>query len=480
MKLDLQKEKNMNKRITCLISVLLLAISAQGLSAAPLLFDRTEYAARRSRLMDKIPDGIAVFLGATTPAGDREFRQGHDFAYFTGVEIPDAYLIIDGVRKESLLFFTIGEKEAEGEGLSPDLVRNPKDVTGIERILPAEQFGTSLAGLGQRTRIFYTMFKPEELGPENSNEKFNALQRTMTLNPWDGRPTRELQFVKQLRDKFPQVDVRDCSALVWDLRKIKTPAELDVLRRAGRIGVKAHNDLIQSTRPGVSEKALEAVFEFACRVKGAVDMAYEPILMSGKNHAFGHYHKYDRILKDGDFIILDAGPDYADYHVDISTTFPASGAFTPRQKELYEAALAVRNVCQANYRPGVTFRQVGAAVEAMLKEKKLDRFVQDFHGIIRYGGYNHMIGLATHDVTGTFAGPDEVLAPGFVFACDIQLFRLEEEIGIRIEDTIAVTETGYENLSLGVPRTVAEIEALKKTDGLLQIAGEARLKSGKK
>lgn len=470
----------MSKRLMCSVWILLLAISAQGVSAAPLLFDRQEYAARRTRLMDKIPDGIAVFLGATTPAGDREFRQGHDFAYFTGVEIPDAYLIIDGVRKESLLFFTIGEKEAEGEGLSPDLVRNPKDVTGIERILPAEQFGTSLAGLGQRTRIFYTMFKPEELGAENSNEKFNALQRTMTLNPWDGRLTRELQFVKQLRDKFPQVDVRDCSALVWDLRKIKTPAELDVLRRAGRIGVKAHIDLIQSTRPGVSEKALEAVFEFACRVEGAVDMAYEPILMSGKNHAFGHYHKYDRILKDGDFIILDAGPDYADYHVDISTTFPASGTFTPRQKELYEAALAVRNVCQANYRPGVTFRQVGAAVEAMLKEKKLDWFVQDFRGIIRYGGYNHMIGLATHDVTGTFAGPDEVLAPGFVFACDIQLFRLEEEIGIRIEDTIAVTETGYENLSLGVPRTVAEIEALKKTDGLLQIAGEARLKSGKK
>jgi Xaa-Pro aminopeptidase len=480
MKLDLQKEKNMNKRLLCLISVLLLAISAQGVSAAPLLFDRTEYAARRSRLMDKIPDGIAVFLGATTPASDREFRQGHDFAYFTGVEIPDAYLIIDGVRKESLLFFTLGEKEAEGEGLPPDLVRNPKDVTGIERVLPSEQFGTSLAGLSQRTRVFYTMFKPEELGPENSNEKFNALQRTMTLNPWDGRPTRELQFVKQLRDKFPQVDVRDCSALVWDLRKIKTPAELDVLRRAGRIGVKAHNDLIRSTRPGVSEKALEAVFEFACRVEGAVDMAYEPILMSGKNHAFGHYHKYDRVLKDGDFIILDAGPDYADYHVDISTTFPASGTFTPRQKELYETALAVRNVCQANYRPGVTFKQVGAAVEAMLKEKKLDRFVQDFRGIIRYGGYNHMIGLATHDVTGTFAGPDEVLTPGFVFACDIQLFRVEEEIGIRIEDTIAVTETGYENLSLGVPRTVAEIEALKKTDGLLQIAGEPRLKGGKK
>jgi Xaa-Pro aminopeptidase len=470
----------MEKRLRCLGLALLLTILAHTLSAAPLLFDRQEYAARRSRLMDKIPDGIAVILGATSPTGDREFRQGHDFAYFTGVEIPDAYLIIDGIRRESVLFFTIGEKEAEGEGLPLDLIRNPKEITGIEKILSAEQFGAALTGLSQKTRVFYTMFKPEELGAENTNEKWNALQKTMTLNLWDGRLTRELQFVRQLRDKFPPVDVRDCSALVWDLRKIKTPAEIEVLRRAARIGVKAHNALIQSTRPGVSEKALEAVFEFVCRLEGAVDMAYMPILMSGKNHAFGHYHKYDRILKDGDFIILDAGPDHADYHVDISTTFPASGTFTPRQKELYEAALAVRDVCQANYRPGVTFKQVGAAVEAMLKDKGMERFAQDFRGIVRYGGYNHMIGLATHDVTGTFAGPDEVLAPGFVFACDIQLFRLGEEIGIRIEDTIAVTEMGYENLSLGVPRTVADIEALKKNDGLLQIVGETRLKHGKK
>jgi Xaa-Pro aminopeptidase len=470
----------MKKRSRCLVWALLLTISTPAWPAASLLFDRQEYAARRSRLMDKIPDGIAVILGATAPAGDREFRQGHDFAYFTGVEIPDAYLIVDGIRRESLLFFTIGEKEAEAEGIALDLVRDPKGITGIEKALPAEQFGGVLAGLGQKTRVFYTMFKPEELGAENTNEKFNVLQRTMTLNPWDGRLTRELQFVRQLRDKFPQVDVRDCSALVWDLRKIKSSAEIEVMRSAARIGVKAHNALIQSTRPGVSEKALEAVFEFVCRLEGAVDMAYMPILMSGKNHAFGHYHRYDRVLKDGDFIILDAGPDYADYHADISTTFPASGTFTPRQKELYEAALAVRDVCQANYRPGVTFKQVGAAVEALLKEKGLDRFAKDFRGIVRYGGYNHMIGLATHDVTGTFAGPDEVLAPGFVFACDIQLFRVEEEIGIRIEDTIAITETGYENLSLGVPRTVAEIEALKKNDGLLQTVGDARSKRGKK
>jgi len=470
----------MKKHLRCLGAVLILAILVHALPAAPLLFDRTEYAARRARLMDKIPDGIAVILGATTPAGNGGFRQGHDFAYFTGVEIPNACLILDGIRRESLLFFTIGDKEAEAEGLPLSLIRDPRGITGIERVLPAEQFGSTLMSLSQRAGILYTMFKPEELGATNTGKKFNILQRTMMLNPWDGRLTRELQFVRQLRDKLPQVEVRDCSALVWDLRKIKSHAEIEVLRRAAQIGVKAHNALIQSTRPGVSEKALEAVFEFVCRLQGAVDMAYSPILMSGKNHAFGHYHKYDRTLEDGDFIILDAGPDFADYHADISTTFPAAGTFTPRQKELYEAALAVRDVCLANYRPGVTFKQVGAAVEVMLKNRGLDRFAQDFRGIVRYGGYNHMIGLATHDVTGTFAGPDEVLAPGFVFACDIQLFRLEEEIGIRIEDTVAITDRGCENLSRGVPRTVAEVEALKKSDGLLQIFDGAQMERGKR
>ncbi len=451
--------------VPCLL--LALAASAPAFGAGP--FDKSEYAARRGRLMEKIPEGAAVFLGATTPANDYEFRQGHDFLYFTGVEIPDAFLIVDGVRKESVLFFTMDEKTADGEGIPLELIRSAAAYTGIERVLPAEQFGSYLATLSQRTRVLYTMFKPEELGRENSNEKFNALQKSMTLSPWDGRLTRELQFVRQLRDKFPQVDVRDCSTAVWNLRKIKSPAELALMRQAGRIGVKAHNALIQSTRPGVSEKALAAVFEFVSRKEGAQDLAYSTIIMSGKNHAYGHYHKYDRVLKAGDFLILDAGPDYENYHIDISTSFPASGTFSPRQRELYEAALAVRDVCQANYRPGVTLRQVGEKVDAFIKEKGLERFAQQFRGIVRLGGYNHSIGMATHDVTGTFGGPDEVLAPGFVFACDIQLFSLPEEIGIRIEDTIAITEAGYENLSPGVPRTVAQIEALMKTGGLLQM-----------
>ncbi len=432
-------------------------------------FDKAEYAARRSRLMEKIGDGAAVFLGAQTPWSDNEFRQGHDFFYMTGVEIPDAFLVVDGARRESVLFFTMDERTADGEGLPVEMIRAPVDYTGIDRVLPAQQFSAYLAGLANRGRPVYTMFKPEELGRENSNEKFNALQQSTTMNVWDGRLTRELQFVRQLRDRFPQVDVRDASPIVWNMRKIKSPAELAIMRKAARIGVAAHNALIASTRPGVAEKALAAVFEFVCKKDGAQDLAYDTIIMSGKNHAYGHYHAYDRVLNDGDFLILDAGPDLGNYHVDISTSFPASGRFSPRQKELYEAALAVHDVCIENYRPGATFKEIGLKVDAMIAARGFGRFAQDFRGIVRLGGYNHSIGLATHDVMGTFAGADEVLQPGFVFACDIQLFRLDEQIGIRIEDTVAITENGAEVLSRGVPRTVAEIESLMRTDGILQL-----------
>ena len=223
-------------------------------------FDKQEFAARRARLMEKIGDGAAVILGADTPANDNDFRQGHDFFYLTGLELPDAVLVVDGLRKESVLFFTMDEATADGYAIPLELIRKPGDYSGIERAFPIDQFNAQLTGFVNRNRTIYTMFKPEELGRENSNEKFNALQKSMTLNMWDGRLTRELQFVKQLRERYPQADVRDSSPIVWNLRKYKSPAELAIMRQTARIGVDGHRALIASTRVGVAEKALGAVF----------------------------------------------------------------------------------------------------------------------------------------------------------------------------------------------------------------------------
>jgi Xaa-Pro aminopeptidase len=439
-------------------------------------FDKSEYAARRLRMMEKIPDGVAVILGATAHDGGLGYRQNNDFYYFTGVEIPNAVLIMDGTKKESLLFFSITEREADGEGIDLELVRNPQEVTGIERVFARDRFSSYLNRFSNRPGVIYTPFKPEELFRETSNEKFNALQTTMTLNPWDGRLTRELQFVHKLRERYPHATVKDCSPIIWNQRKIKSPAEIAVMRKAGEIGTKAHVAFIQSTRAGVKEKELAALFEYVCKKEGADDLAFNTIIMSGKNHAYGHYHKHDRVLQDGDFLILDAGADYDHYKVDFSSSIPANGKFSPRQRELYELANEVRKICLRTYRPGITFKDVGKKVEAYLVDRGIDLSDpsnRNFRGIVRWGGYNHPVGMAVHDVMGSMTGPAEVLQPGFAFACDIQIPKPEEKMGIRLEDTVVITENGCEVLSSAIPRAVGEIEALMKGDGVIQVLKKA-------
>lgn len=436
---------------------------------ATLIFPPEEYSRRRRELMKHIQDGAAVFLGAHSPANGSQFFQNNTMMYFCGVEIPGAVLAVDGQSKESTLFFSIDERSAEAEGIPLELVRNPEDVTGISRVRPAEDFPNYMNSLNNRKRMLYTMFYPQELMQDNTRETNNALYRTMTLNLFDQRLTRELQFIHQVENKFPQLRIKDVSPIVWDMRKYKSPLEIELMKKTGEIGVKAHQAVMQSTAPGVSEKALAALFEFVCSKEGAQGLAFQTIIMSGKNHAFGHYHRYDRTLQDGDFVILDAGPDYKYYNVDFSTAFPVNGKFTARQKELYRKAFLMREACLDSFRPGVSLKQVGENVKAHLIEHGLSPDDPQVRGEIRYGGYNHSVGMATHDVMATFDGPPEVLKPGFVFACDIQVIHPEEEIGVRLEDTIAITETGYINLAEGLPRSIEEVEEFMQEEGILQV-----------
>ena len=431
------------------------------------LIDNSEYASRRQRLMDEIPDGVAIIPGATASITGDRFFQSNDFLYFTGVEAPNAWLVVDGVNRESTLFLTLEEHDACGEGIPPELVVDPEGFTGIEHALPVEDLESFLAGVGGRVGVFYLSHRPEELPRMNTNEVFRAFQRTVTENPMDGRLTRELQLVARLGERFPGVEIRDCFRTIQVLRKVKSPAEVALVREAARIGVVAHLEFMRSTEVGMPERALAALFEFTSKREGAQELAYETIIMAGDHHPWGHYHQHDRTLEDGDFIILDAGPDYAYYNADISTSFPANGRFTPEQRELYEMGLGIRQVCLDNYRAGTSFAEVGEMVREWLTANGHDATERRFRGLIRWGCYNHPIGMATHDVMASMTGPEEPLEPGFVFACDINMPQ-SETLGIRIEDTVVITEDGYENLSTGLPRTVQEIENLMREAGLLQ------------
>ena len=452
----------------CLVLAASLFLTST-LAAGTLFFDKAEYALRRAKFMEKIPDGVAVIMGAQLPTGYHHYYQNNDFLYLCGVEVPNAVLVIDGVLKQTLLLFTASERSLRNEGLSTDILKDPEGMTGVDRVLLIEELTNYLGCLAGQAKVIYTPFQPEELIRECSLEKFRTLQTQMILNPWDGRQTREGQFVNLLRQKFPNVEVRDCSALIWELRTVKSPAEIEVMRRAARIGVRAISEVMKATRPGMREYELAALYEYVAKKEGAQDLAYYIIMSSGENHPYVHYYKHDRLLKDGDFIVMDIGPDVNYYDTDITISYPANGKFTPRQKEVYEAAKAVHDANISVYRPGLTAEQVKIEVEEILKKQGFD-LTKDYFKRMR-GGFGHYVGLAVHDVGG---GP-AVLKPGMVFANEpLMIFPLED-LGVRVEDTILITETGCDVLTAGIPRTVKEIEAFMKKDGVPQALKKAKL-----
>jgi Xaa-Pro aminopeptidase len=455
---------------TCFLLGLAAAVFLSStLTAGTLLFDKAEYAARRAKLMEKIPDGVAVILGAQPLTSYHPYYQNNDFFYLCGVEVPNAVLVIDGIRKESILFFTADERSLRNEGLSTDILEDAVGVTGVERVLTLKELDSALSALAARTKVFYTPFSPEELMRECTREKMRTLQRIMVDNPWDGRKTREMQFVTRLQEKFPGLEIRDCSPFIWELRVIKSPAEIEVLRRAAQIGVKAISEVMKATRPGMYEYELSALYDYIAEKEGAQNLAYYMIICSAENHPFVHYYKHDRLLKDGDFIVMDIGPDVNYYDTDITISYPVNGKFTPRQKEIYEASLAVHEANISVYRPGLTAEQVVKEVEEILKKQGFD-LSRDVFRRMR-GGFGHYVGLAVHDVGG---GP-KVLQPGMVLANEPMDIFPEENLGVRVEDTILITETGCDVLTKGIPRTVKDIEKFMKKKGIPQVLKKAKL-----
>ena len=443
----MKKEERLKRMRNMVRSALFVAGMAATVMAGPLPFDKSEYAARRARLMEKIPDGIAVIWGVLSGA------QNNEFQYFCGVSVPRAVLVVDGIRKESLIFYTTTEDFLKGVNLSVELARDPRGATGIERYYPAEQFSSILGRLAGQTGVIYTFFRAEIAAPEVSS-----------LSEWDGRLTRELQFVKLLKERYPQIAIRDCAEIIWEIRRIKTPAEIEVLRRAGRIGVQAMTEVMKAGRPGQFEYELSSLFEYACKRQGCRNLAFDVIISSAENHPYLHYAQHNRKLVDGDFLVVDAGPELDDYDIDITISFPINGKFSPRQREIYQAALEVSKSCLSLYKPGLTGYEIGEKAREIVKQKGFD-LAKDAFSLLRFfkeGGLTHHVGLATHDAGGRDLNYGAPLKPGMVFASDIFAVFPGENLGVRMENTVLVTETGCENLTAGIPREISEIEVLMK------------------
>jgi Xaa-Pro aminopeptidase len=472
------------KRHLRLVAIAGLVVAAAALEAVaqPLLFTdalpKEEFAARRARVMAEIGDAIVVIQGATETAAYERFRQSNQFFYLTGVEVPRAILTIDGRTKTSTLYLLPRNERMEGsEGplLTPgdDAVR----LTGIERVLPRDDFAAAVKSFGKR--IVYTPFRGEtrSAGTPDREAAHAAARRA---DPWDNQPSREQWFMTKLQGQSPAIEIKDLDPVVDALRLVKSPAEIALLRETTRIAGLGIMEAMRSAQSGMYEYELGAIADYVFRKHNAQGVAYYALVAAGTNAAWPHYHASQARLRDGDLVLFDYAPDYKYYTSDVTRMFPANGRFTADQKELYTIYLRLYQALMTSIRPGTSTAILREAVRKMdavmaayaftnpkYKEAAV-RFVDGFRRRSESaqggGGIGHMVGMEVHDVTVPF---DE-LRPGMIFTIEPALTIPEDRVYVRLEDVILITATGYENLSSFAPVEVADIEKLMAETGFAE------------
>jgi Xaa-Pro aminopeptidase len=438
---------------------------------APLFTDAfppEEFAARRAKVLTEIGDGIAVLQGATEYPAYVPFRQNNQFFYLTGVEVPRAIVLIDGRTGKTILFVPPRNERLErSEG--PVLVPGEEAarLTGIDAVRPRDEFAAALAAAVQRGRTVYTPLRAESLGA-GTPRAASAHAEATAADPWDGRPSRETQFVERLKARAPGIDVKDLDPILDGLRLIKSPREIAILREATRLSGLGLMEGIRNAHPGMREHEIAAIADYVFVRGGSQGIAYFPLVATGTNAFWPHYHAGAGELKAGDLVLFDYAPDYNYYSADVTRMFPASGGFSPAQRELYTIYLRMYQALMTSIRPNVAPRDViRAAVTRMdgivagftftndRHRRAAREFVDDFRkNTINVLG--HTVGMEVHDVY----PPTEVLKPGMVFTIEPALTIDEDRTYVRLEDMILVTEAGYENLSAFAPVEPDAIEKL--------------------
>ncbi len=407
-----------------------------------------------ARLME--PGSVAVFQSADQYPrnGDQYFgyRQQSDMFYFTGIEQEKTILLLaPGFSNEQfreVLFILKPDKKLEkweGHKLTKQEAR---DISGIESVFWLEDFEVTLREVLLDSDNFYL----------NINEYVKFFTEV---------EERNLRFVHEFKEKYPLHNYRRLAPLVKQLRQIKSEEEVDLIRHACKITNKAFDRVMKTIKPGMKEYEVEAEITAEFIRNGANGHGYAPIVASGINACMLHYIDNDKVCNDGDLILMDFGAEYANYTADMSRTIPVNGKFTERQKACYDAVLDVFKQAREMLVPGNTIDKVNKAVNKLMEKKmiKLGLFTQEevdkqdkenplylkyfMHGI------SHPLGLDVHDVGSKY----EPFRPGMVVTCEPGLYIEEENIGIRIENDILITEEGPVDLMIDIPIETDEIEA---------------------
>lgn len=459
-------------------ALVLFAALAAPLAAQPVftdVFPPEEHAARRARVIEKIGDGVAIMQGTTERPGEQPLRQANQFFYVSGVVEPRAILIIDGKTRRSTLFLNPRNERRENSMFGPGLYPGGEAAraTGFEAVLARDEFKTALETFAKEGRTIYTPFRPEVLGCASASDPA-ALARATKNDPWDGRGSREEAFIEHLKAAAPKSEIKNLDPILDELRGTKSPREIALIREATRIIGLATMEAMRDARPGMYEYELQADAEFVFKKYGAYGASYFALIATGQNTLYSHYHKDTAKLQDGDLVQFDYGPDYKYYTSDISRVFPASGKFTPRQREFYTIYLrlyqALMTSIKVHARPNDIIQDAVVKMDAIMAgyrftdpkiKQAATRFVEGYRSS-RASSLGHTVGMEVHDVR----NPTPTLEPGQVFTIEPAIQIPDEHIGMRIEDMLLITETGYENLSAFVPIEIADIEKLMARHGL--------------
>jgi Xaa-Pro aminopeptidase len=450
---------------------MLLAACAISLAHAQQRRERepnSVYGSRRAKLASNI-DGPIVLLGYTgreEEAQNYVFAQEENFYYLTGHNEEEAALIIlppngssakkeDGQSAREILFLPPRDAEKEkwnGGRMSPsDPGINAR--TGFAQVVPMPQLHSTVEHLARVYSNFYTVLPyPKENG---------------------GYP-HEKETANWLKQVAPDATVKDIRSSLAELRVIKSPSELAFLRQAIDVSLDAHLEAMKMMRPGVWEYQVAAKMVETHAMGGSEAEAYAPIVGAGPNSTVLHYDKLARKIEDGDIVVLDVGAQFSGYAADITRTLPANGKFTPRQREIYEIVLGAQEAAMQALKPGMDMCRKGDKSVYKIAYDYINSHGKDQHGkkLGQYfiHGLSHNIGLDVHDPPGDLCQP---LVPGMVITVEPGIYIPEENIGVRIEDDVLITDTGYELLSKRLTRSPDEIEKIM-ADAAKQRTSEAK------
>ncbi len=397
---------------------------------------------RRLKLAEKLEDnqGILVFANSE-PTGFYRFIQNNNFLYLTGLEVPQAILVMTkfaGVEQEVVFIQrNIPERVVwEGEKLSKEAA---SEISGISNVMYLDEFPSYISSVGASLKKFFL--------------NLQAPQYHEPLNT-------PLHHAHKLVKHYPQMQIGDITELIRPLRSVKDDWEVQQIQRAIDVTAKGLASVFESSQAGMMEYELEAMIYNKMLVNGYRNWGFTPIVATGINATTLHYIANDTRIDDKQLVLLDVGASCNNYSADITRTFPIAAKFTDRQRAIYEEVLNVEKEIISMIKPGVSLPELNEKTNKLISEAcvKLG-LIEDPKDYRRYymHSISHHLGMDTHDL----GLRNSTLEAGNIITVEPGIYIPEENIGVRIEDDVLVTVDGYCVLSQHIPKEIEELEEIR-------------------